>query len=268
MRLSKLVGANVYDAKGKSLGEIKDAIVDANNGKVVYAIVSYGGFLGLGEKEFAQPLTSFRREQERDRLVLEGDPERLKEAPSFDKGQWPDWKRSDYGNRVNRFWNRDTKSAGRNAGAGEGSRDTSAATGNERYVRATKMLDADVQLANGDDIGDIEDVVVNLNDGSVRYVVLEFDRKAGIGDKLVALPATAFRPKVDGDDMVLKDASREQLKQAPSFDKNNWPKSDDRSFLSRLEHWGSGDDRSSGAPSPSARGTSRGTASSGEAGAR
>jgi sporulation protein YlmC with PRC-barrel domain len=278
MRLSKLVGANVYDAKGTSLGEIKDAIVDANNSKVVYAIVSYGGFLGLGEKELAQPLHSFRREAARDRLVLDVDRQRLKDAPGFDKGQWPDWKRSDYGSRVDRFWasrdqsadatnapsgSRDAAASNRSAGALGG--DPTATTGNERYVRATKILDADVELANGDDIGDIEDVVVNLNDGSVRYVVLQFDRKWSMDDKLVALPPTAFRPKGDGDDIVLKDASREQLKQAPSFDKNSWPRSDDRSFLSRLEQWRPGDDRASGgAPAPAAKGTSR----SSDAGAR
>lgn len=252
MRLSKLIGKDVHDAQGKEIGEISDLIVDASNGRVRYAIVSYGGFLGLGENQFAQPLSSFKRDAGNDRLVLNIDQARLKNAPSFERNNWPDWSRADYSSRVDQFW-----------GTGDGgTTPRTAATTNQRYVRASQLLDADVELANGDDVGDIEDVVVNMNDGSVHYVVLDFDRNWSLDDKLVALPMSAFRPKDGGDDLILVNSNREQLRAAPAFDKNRWPSGNDRDFYSRIERWQQtyGGERSSAAPGADDRG---GTAAGG-----
>jgi sporulation protein YlmC with PRC-barrel domain len=227
IRASKLVGRNVVDAQGKDLGEIKDLIVDVHGGRILYAIVSYGGFLGLGEKSFAQPLTSFKRESGKDALVLAVDQAKLKDAPGFPNDRWPDWRQSDYRSRVDRFW-----------GGGESKTGGSGAKPAQQYVRASKLLDADVELANGDDVGDIDDVVVNVRDGTVRYVVLDFDKKWSLDDKLVALPMSAFRPKDGGEDLVLASSSREQIRGAPAFAKDRWPAENDRDFSARVERWG------------------------------
>jgi hypothetical protein len=72
----------------------------------------------------------------------------------------------------------------------------------------------------------------------VRYVVLDFDKKWSLDDKLVALPMSAFRPKDNGEDLVLASSSREQLRGAPSFAKDRWPAENDRDFLARVERWG------------------------------
>ena len=57
VRVSKLIGMDVYSQSGQRLGDVKDVIVDTNSGRVHYAILSLGGFLGLGDKLFAIPLS-------------------------------------------------------------------------------------------------------------------------------------------------------------------------------------------------------------------
>ena len=56
MRASKLIGSEVKNAQGENLGEIKDLVIDVNHGRVHYAILSFGGFLGMGDKLFAFPV--------------------------------------------------------------------------------------------------------------------------------------------------------------------------------------------------------------------
>lgn len=86
---STLNGDEVYNAKGEKLGSVKEIMLDVRNGKVCYAVLSFGGFLGMGEKLFAVPWSSMVVDTEEQRFVFDVDPERLKSAPGFDKDNWP-----------------------------------------------------------------------------------------------------------------------------------------------------------------------------------
>lgn len=86
---STLNGDDVYNAKGEKLGSIKEIMLDVRNGKVCYAVVSFGGFLGMGEKLFAVPWSSMSVDTEAKRFVFDVAPERLQNAPGFDKDHWP-----------------------------------------------------------------------------------------------------------------------------------------------------------------------------------
>jgi sporulation protein YlmC with PRC-barrel domain len=91
-RASTLTGMTVKNAAGKDLGTINDLVIDANTGKLRYAAVAYGGFLGVGDKLFAIPWSKFAvAGTTGDRyLVLNVDIETLKNAPGFDQDNWPD----------------------------------------------------------------------------------------------------------------------------------------------------------------------------------
>ena len=56
MGAETLVGNIVYDANGEDLGDIKEIMLDMRSGSIGYAVLSFGGFLGLGEKLFAVPV--------------------------------------------------------------------------------------------------------------------------------------------------------------------------------------------------------------------
>ena len=86
---SSIVGTNVYNRENKSIGEIKDLMIDLRSGEVQYAVLSFGGFLGMGDKLFAIPLESFSPNAKDETFVLDITKERLEKAPGFDKDHWP-----------------------------------------------------------------------------------------------------------------------------------------------------------------------------------
>lgn len=89
-RASKIIGTKVKNPKGENLGDIKDLVIDPENGQVVYGVVSFGGVLGMGDKLFAIPWDAISWNRDNKYYVLDLDKETLKKAPGFDKKHWPD----------------------------------------------------------------------------------------------------------------------------------------------------------------------------------
>ena len=218
MRASELIGKNLTNPTGERLGEIKDLVVDTTNGRVQYAVIGMGGFLGIGDKLFAYPLERFERTSERGKLVLNVDKDKMKSAPGFDDKSWPNFGTASYRGEVDKFYG--TKSS-----------ETA------RFARATEILKGDVKDRSNNDIGDIEDMVVSLPTGQVKYVVLEFDRAWNPNNKLVAMPIKALKSEDgDGTDLVYQ-ADKETLKTAPSFEKNQWPDLADNRFATDVDRY-------------------------------
>ena len=98
---STLNGDDVYDPRGEKLGSIKELMLDIENGKVCYAVLSFGGFLSLGEKLFAVPWSALKVDTENKRFIMDTTEERMKNAPGFDSDHWPNmadtsWEKSIY----------------------------------------------------------------------------------------------------------------------------------------------------------------------------
>lgn len=86
---SSLSGNDVVNQENEDLGDIKDCMLDMRTGRVCYAVLAFGGFLGMGEKLFAVPWSALSLDRENKRFVLNVTKDRLKEAPGFDKDAWP-----------------------------------------------------------------------------------------------------------------------------------------------------------------------------------
>ena len=86
---SSLSSDDVYNPKGEKLGSIKDLMLNTESGKICYAVLSFGGFLSLGEKLFAVPWSALTVDTENKRLVMDTDEQRLENAPGFDADNWP-----------------------------------------------------------------------------------------------------------------------------------------------------------------------------------
>lgn len=86
---TNIIGNKVVNAEGEQLGSIKDLVIDLDDAQVAYAVLSFGGFLGLGDKLFAIPLEALRLNAADHTAVLDVDKEELKDAPGFDKDHWP-----------------------------------------------------------------------------------------------------------------------------------------------------------------------------------
>lgn len=101
---STLVGDDVYNLKGQKLGGIKEFMLDIESGKVSYVVMSFGGFLSLGEKLFAVPWAALTVDTENKRFLMDVDEDRLKEAPGFDPDNWPNMADSTWEKSVHAYY--------------------------------------------------------------------------------------------------------------------------------------------------------------------
>src|SRR6266478_4648644 len=85
-----VIGKKVVNFAGEDIGKIEEVAIDSSTGQATYAIVSFGGFLGMGNKLFAVPWVSLTYDMNNDGFAMKANKELLKNAPGFDKDNWPD----------------------------------------------------------------------------------------------------------------------------------------------------------------------------------
>ena len=90
MGAETLIGNDVYNLEDEDLGDIKEIMLDMDSGEVSYAVLSFGGFLGIADKLFAVPWSALKLDTKNKRFTLDVDKEKLESAPGFDKDNWPD----------------------------------------------------------------------------------------------------------------------------------------------------------------------------------
>jgi len=90
MAASTLIGDKVVNKADEDLGKIEEIMLHLPSGRIAYAVLSFGGFLGMGDKLFAIPWEALTLNEDRKCFVLGIDKERLEKAPGFDKDNWPD----------------------------------------------------------------------------------------------------------------------------------------------------------------------------------
>ena len=81
----KIVGEDVVDPRGESLGSIGDLVLDLRKGKAPYAVVAFGGTLGYNQETVAVPMHAFLWDQREERFVLNSTRDKLESAPDFDE---------------------------------------------------------------------------------------------------------------------------------------------------------------------------------------
>ncbi len=85
-----LIGQDVVNLAGEPLGQVKEIMLDMRAGEVSYAVLAFGGFLGIGDKLFAVPWRALRQDAPGRKMILDVAGTRLAHAPGFDKARWPD----------------------------------------------------------------------------------------------------------------------------------------------------------------------------------
>jgi sporulation protein YlmC with PRC-barrel domain len=107
-----LIGDKVVNAAGDDLGEIKEIMLDMQTGQVAYAVLAFGGLFGMGEKLFAVPWQAFHIDTEHERMLLNVEKERLRDAPGFNKENWPDMDDIAWANSLHSFYGTDLNRLG------------------------------------------------------------------------------------------------------------------------------------------------------------
>lgn len=86
---TSIIGDKVKNDKGEDLGKIENLMINLKSARVNYAVLSFGGFLGLGDKYFAIPMEALTPDTENKEFILNIPKEKLDEAQGFDKDNWP-----------------------------------------------------------------------------------------------------------------------------------------------------------------------------------
>ena len=90
LQATSLIGNKILSPNGEELGNLKDLMIDLDEGQVNYAVLSFGGFMGLGDKLFAIPWDALIINPDSQTLILNINKDQLKDAPGFNKDAWPD----------------------------------------------------------------------------------------------------------------------------------------------------------------------------------
>ncbi len=204
VRASKVVGMDVQGAAGKEVGKIKDLIVDTHTSAVRYAVLEFDPGFFKSDKLFAVPLSSLSFVSDDKPLIYKNVTKAQLDKASVNKADWE--KALDNSRYVSAL--------DQNYGYKPPS-------GDARAMRASKLIGKDVNNRAGKDIGDIQDLVLDMGANKVDYAVLAFDPSWFAKEKMFAFPLSAFVATRDRDDLVL-DVDKAKLEAMKNFDASRW----------------------------------------------
>jgi len=103
---SRIIGETVVNRENENVGKIHELVIDARKNRVAYLVLSFGGFMGMGNKLFAMPWEAFEFSATENKLILNVDKEKLETAPGFEKGdKWPDFSDNVWGESIYSYYN-------------------------------------------------------------------------------------------------------------------------------------------------------------------
>lgn len=104
MGADTLLGNDVCNRDGEDLGDIKEFMIEMTSGRIAYAVLSFGGLMGLGDKLFAVPWAALALDTVNKRFTLDVPKDALKDAPGFDKDRWPSMSDRTWATGVHKFY--------------------------------------------------------------------------------------------------------------------------------------------------------------------
>jgi len=294
-KVSELLGSDVKNGANEKLGDLKDLVLDLPAGTIRYAVLSAGGFLGIGDKYVALPSNLFHASADPKILLLDSDKQALKTAPSFDSEHWPDRVTSWTDRNINGIdstlgtaarrtegavsntWasvtNRldERSSARRTASEGwvpgnynsnnvtginpdrtisEPSRAAATIPENQRYVvtnsvtspsaatawtsmKATQLLGTNIRNEANERLGEIKDIVVDLNSSRILYAVVGVGGTLGVGGRYFAVQPRILTSSPQ-DHVLIWNISKDAVKTMKSLDRNHWPEVGDPTWRDQV----------------------------------
>jgi len=160
MPVSQLQDMKVVGAKGEDVGSVSDVILDLSNQRVHAVVIESGGWFGIGGNNYAFPVSDLKPGKQRDQLVLNVPKQKLENKKGFAKSQWP--------GLDDEYWTQ----TGNGAAASGGTQKESGGS-QTNLVRASELKGKQVQGKTGEEIGEVNNVIVGLNDGRIHGLTLD-----------------------------------------------------------------------------------------------
>jgi len=236
LKSGDIIGLPVRNKAGEDLGNINDLVVDMKTGEIRYAALSFGGFAGFGSKLFAVPFGSMTfkfgepNKANSRHFVFDVTKEQLERAPGFDSSNWPNFADSKWGEAIDRHYKFERKPHATAANAtGEG-----ANVKFETVFRASQIKGMDVRNDKNENLGSVNELVMDIAKGHVKYVALSYGSWFTGDHKLFAVPLSALTLNHANDKtFFVAHVSQESLKNAPGF--TNWPNTADPNWAKSID---------------------------------
>lgn len=244
---SDIENVEIYDRAGRSIGAVDHLMIEKNRGRVRYAVVSFGGFLGLGHSHYPIPWSALTYDPAARGFKADISEQQLRDAPEFSDDSWGnrDWEQrvhSHYG--LQGYWSEPGAGpAGVPPTSPEDARLTApgmappgastmgstsapsmtaatASTGTE-LVSSEDVEDLSVYDRGGTSVGSVDHLMIDKRSGQVRFAVISFGGFLGLGESHFPVPweALSYDPTVRG---FRTDVTEQQLRDAPEFSDDSW----------------------------------------------
>jgi len=223
-RADKLIGKEVIGSDNQKLGKINNFVIDLDSGRILYTVISTGGFLGIEERDVAVPPKAFTQ-TEADTVQLAVDKQKLTDAPQFkteylrkEGSSQPSYVQQVYAYfGESPWWNK--------TASGEPSLND--------VHRATTLIGMTVENLSNERIGKVEDLGVDLTMGRAVFAIISPASKLSLGDNYLALPPTTL--SWNSEQKALNcNCSNEKLSAAPRFASDNWSNLSSPTFVTQV----------------------------------
>lgn len=203
---SQLIDYDFENIDGEVSGEIKDLLIDTATGRVIFATLEYGGFLGIGDTELPVPLSAFTWNPE-NQLVLNFNEEVLQNMPDIGL-DWPNVSDGAWDDELNTYWG--------DLGFGT---DSDFVDATNTVVRASTVMDYPIaDLGVG--AGSVNDLLIDLGTSQAKYAAVSYGATT-VADEWILLPFSAFNADAFGDEFAYSTGiDLATLDEAPRVDRD------------------------------------------------
>jgi sporulation protein YlmC with PRC-barrel domain len=203
----RVEGTAVYDAQGKRIGKVEHLAIDRAGGRIAYAVLSFGGFLGIGADHYPIPWPMLHYDETLGGYRVDITEEQLKNAPKIEQGEGSEQANRNRHEKIYGYWEQPARGPGPQTSF---------------LITSDRVEGMPVYDGHGKRIGKVERLMIDKVSGEIAYAVLSFGGFLGIGEDHYPIPWSMLtcNEKPDGFQV---DITEEELKNAPKIEpEENW----------------------------------------------
>lgn len=236
-RADQIIGTGVFNDAGREFGRIDELVVNTRNGAIRYAALAFPPIFNR-EKLFAIPWGSLERQRTTDgediTFRLDVPLDVLREAPGFDRRHWPDVANRRFAEQIDIYFGVVIKEGDLKSKFGT---DVGALAEAPHLLRSTKLIGIAIQDNQNAAAGRIEELVIDLDGGSVRYAVAAFPMPADVRHQLFPIPWQKLNLVADRQPSHFVLSKTDAAPPAPSFHRDRPPNLRDREWWKAVDRY-------------------------------
>lgn len=217
----RVEGTSVYDAQGNRIGKIEHLVIDRDGGNVAYAVLSFGGFLGIGANRYPIPWPMLDFDEKLGGYRVDITEEQLKNAPKLEGERW-EHADSNSDKDIHGYWEKPSPVQGPQT------------TG---LITSDGVEGMPVYDMHGKRIGTVDRLMIDKVSGQIAYAILSFGGFLGIGEDHYPIPWSmlTYNEKPDGFQV---DLTEDELKDAPKIEPSEkWEQTDRDRNQDVYDYW-------------------------------